>query len=48
MDLLLKYDIGKDFVFKKARESVMKMTNGLYPAPLKILQVCENIFWDFE
>lgn len=29
----------KDFIFNKAKQSVMKMTNGLYPAPLKILEV---------
>lgn len=29
----------RDFVFNKARGQVMKMTNGLYPAPLKILDV---------
>lgn len=29
----------RDFVFKKATETVMKKTNGLYPAPLKILEV---------
>ena len=27
----------KDYVFKTARGKVMKQTNGLYPAPLKIL-----------
>lgn len=27
----------RDYVFKKARETVMKKTGGLYPAPLKIL-----------
>lgn len=30
---------ARDFVFNKARGQVMKMTNGLYPAPLKILDV---------
>lgn len=29
----------RDYVFKKARETVMKKTGGLYPAPLKILDV---------
>ena len=29
----------RDFVFKKAKETVMKKTLGLYPAPLKILDV---------
>lgn len=30
---------ARDFVFNKARGQVMKLTNGLYPAPLKILDV---------
>lgn len=30
---------ARDFVFNKAKSQVMKMTNGLYPAPLKILEV---------
>lgn len=29
----------KDQIFKKAREQVMKMSGGLYPAPLRILEV---------
>lgn len=29
----------KDYVFNTAREKVMKQTGGLYPAPLKILDV---------
>ena len=32
----IKY-IQDNVVFKKAREQVLKKTNGLYPAPLKIL-----------
>ncbi|XP_005110023.1 trifunctional enzyme subunit alpha, mitochondrial [Aplysia californica] len=39
MDKLLGYDFGKNFVFNKAKGQVMKMTGGLYPAPLKILEV---------
>ncbi|RWS29942.1 trifunctional enzyme subunit alpha-like protein [Leptotrombidium deliense] len=34
----IKY-IRDNVVFKKARDQVMKATNGLYPAPLKILDV---------
>lgn len=30
---------ARDFVFNKAKGQVMKLTNGLYPAPLKILDV---------
>lgn len=30
---------ARDFVFNKAKDTVMKMTNGLYPSPLKILEV---------
>ena len=37
--LALQYDFAKDIVFNKAKDQVMKQTNGLYPAPLKILEV---------
>jgi enoyl-CoA hydratase/long-chain 3-hydroxyacyl-CoA dehydrogenase len=33
------FDQVKDYVFKTAKDKVMKQTNGLYPAPLKILEV---------
>ncbi|CAG5132722.1 unnamed protein product, partial [Candidula unifasciata] len=39
MDYLLKYNFGKNFVFGRAKKQVMKQTRGLYPAPLKILEV---------
>ncbi|KAG1671740.1 Trifunctional enzyme subunit alpha, mitochondrial [Nymphon striatum] len=32
----------RDQIFKRARGQVMKMTGGLYPAPLKILDVVET------
>merc|ERR1719412_2512948 len=32
----------KDYVFKTARGKVMQQTNGLYPAPLKILEVVRH------
>ncbi|CAB4022276.1 Trifunctional enzyme subunit alpha, mitochondrial, partial [Paramuricea clavata] len=32
---------GQNYVFKKARETVMKKSLGLYPAPLKILDVAK-------
>jgi len=35
----LGFDQVKDYVFNQAKEKVMKQTNGLYPAPLKILEV---------
>ena len=31
--------VGRRLVFKKARQTVMKASKGLYPAPLKILEV---------
>ena len=37
--MALNYDFVKDYVFKTAKGKVMKQTNGLYPAPLKILEV---------
>lgn len=39
MKWALQYDAVKDFVFNKAKGTVMKATYGLYPAPLKILEV---------
>lgn len=33
---------GRNFVFKKARETVMKKTGGLYPAPLRIIDVIKE------
>lgn len=35
----LQYDWVKDKVFGKARQQVMKLSGGLYPAPLRILDV---------
>lgn len=35
----MSIEFVKDQVFKKAKAQVMKQTNGLYPAPLKILEV---------
>jgi len=35
----LGFDPVKDYIFNQAKGKVMKQTNGLYPAPLKILDV---------
>jgi len=37
MSSALKYDMVKDLVFNKAKAQVMKQTNGLYPAPLEVM-----------
>lgn len=39
MKWALGFDKVKDYVFDQAKSKVMKQTNGLYPAPLKILEV---------
>ncbi|XP_078047389.1 monolysocardiolipin acyltransferase Mtpalpha [Augochlora pura] len=39
MNYALSFDFVKDQIFKRAKGQVMKMTGGLYPAPLKILEV---------
>ncbi|XP_071519794.1 trifunctional enzyme subunit alpha, mitochondrial-like [Panulirus ornatus] len=39
MTSALKLDFVKDLIFKKAKSTVMKKTGGLYPAPLRILEV---------
>lgn len=35
----LQFKYAQDFIFGKAKETVMKMTQGCYPAPLRIIQV---------
>ncbi|VDN17593.1 unnamed protein product [Gongylonema pulchrum] len=40
--LLTKTPLLKSVILKKARENVMKMTSGNYPAPLRILDVVET------
>ena len=39
MNFALGFDKVKDYVFDTAKGKVMKQTNGLYPAPLRILDV---------
>ncbi|RZB49918.1 trifunctional enzyme subunit alpha, mitochondrial, partial [Asbolus verrucosus] len=39
LEFALQYNWVKDQVFGKAKAQVMKMSGGLYPAPLKILEV---------
>ena len=38
-EFIMGTNLVKDQIFKKARQQVMKMTGGLYPAPLRILEV---------
>ncbi len=38
-NLVMKQRHVRNYVFGQARKTVMKLTNGLYPAPLKILDV---------
>jgi len=39
MAIALSFGFVKDKIFEKARGQVMKQSKGLYPAPLKILDV---------
>lgn len=39
MAFALKYPIGRDYFIKQVRGRVMKLTKGVYPAPLKIIDV---------
>ena len=39
---LTRTSFGRSFLFKKAREQVMKETAGKYPAPLAIIDVVEK------
>jgi len=40
MNLALKYEMGRNYFLKQVRSRVMKQTEGVYPAPLKIIDVC--------
>jgi len=40
--LLNKNPIGRNYIYKKATEGVMKQTKGNYPAPLAIIDVVRN------
>ncbi|KAF7284202.1 hypothetical protein GWI33_022452 [Rhynchophorus ferrugineus] len=42
LDFALQYKFVKDQIFNKARAQVMKMSGGLYPAPLRILDVVRD------
>ncbi|OWR50827.1 hydroxyacyl-coenzyme A dehydrogenase [Danaus plexippus plexippus] len=39
MASVMDVEFVKNFIFKKAKDQVMKASRGLYPAPLKILEV---------
>ena len=40
MNFGLKYEMGRNYFLKQVRNRVMKQTQGVYPAPLKIIDVC--------
>jgi len=42
MDFALQYDMGKDMLIKQVKGKVMKMTQGKYPAPLKIIDTVKT------
>ena len=43
----MQYEFGRNFVFNKAKGTVMKQTKGLYPAPLKIIEVIDRVLTEF-
>lgn len=44
MNSVLESALGRNLVFKKAREGVMKATKGHYPAPLQALEVIKKTY----
>ncbi|XP_061180899.1 trifunctional enzyme subunit alpha, mitochondrial-like [Saccostrea echinata] len=42
IDLVLAVPAGRNYFFDKAKQAVNKKTKGLYPAPLKIIDVVKN------
>ena len=45
LDSALKVGFVKDQIFNKAKGQVMKQTNGLYPAPLKVRTLIINLLF---
>lgn len=41
-DKAFEYDFIRNYVFNQAKAKVMAQTKGLYPAPLKILEVIKT------
>lgn len=44
MNSVLEGFLGRGLVFSKAKEGVLKVTHGHYPAPLKALEVIKNTY----
>lgn len=42
MEKLLTFEFGRNYFFKQVKGKVMKQTQGLYPAPLKIIEVART------
>ena len=42
-NLTTKQKYVRNYVFDQARKMVMKQTNGLYPAPFKIMEVIVTV-----
>ena len=42
MDRIMDYEFVRNYIFSQARAKVIGTTKGLYPAPLKILDVSFN------
>lgn len=45
MNIGLKYEMGRNYFLKQVRQRVMKQTLGVYPAPLRIIDVCIALTW---
>lgn len=44
VNVFLESGLGRKIVFKKAKEGVLKLTRGHYPAPLEALEVVEKTY----
>ncbi len=42
IDKAFSFDFFRNYVFNQAKQKVMKQTKGLYPAPIKILEVIKT------
>lgn len=48
LNYALQFTFVKDLIFNKAKTQVMKLTQGLYPAPLKVINFAIFVWWSLE
>lgn len=46
--MMMSNSYARNYILSQAQAKIMSQTQGLYPAPLKILDVCINNYVEIE